>query len=162
MDRLSLGEKLMAGGGLVLFVFSFFGSWVKVSGVGGVGSVSFNAWDGYGFILKLGILVGLVLAGAIIAKAAGVTLPDMPPVVWTILAGIVVVTFLLTLAIGPNDEGAEFLGVDIERGIFLFLAIIPVAAVGYGGYLKMQETEGGGATAIGGATPPPPAAPPGP
>lgn len=164
MDRLTLGDKLVAGGGLLFLVLSFIPPWAKieVEGFGGAGGSfsDFSAWD-YGILLKGALILAIVYAGAVIAKAFGVELPAMPAVSNVALGGAIVVLFLLQVLLGPPDDGGGFFGVEISRGLMMFIAIIPVAAIGYGSYLKMSE-EGGSVPQYGGTTPTAPPPPPAP
>lgn len=160
MDRLTLGDKLVAGGGLALLVLSFLKPWATVSVEGfdvPGASADAGAWD-FGILLKGALILAILYAGIVIAKAAGVDLPAMPPVAHVGLGGAVLVLLLIQVLIGPPSDGAELFGVDVSRGLMLFIAIIPAAAVAYGGYLKWQEAESGAGPMGGPAAPPPPPA----
>src|SRR5688500_12137774 len=82
-SALSMGEKLILGGGLA-FVISTFLPWIKVSvkGVGGLGGGSDSnsaLSDPASLWGILALLVALVLAGIVIARIMDMQLPALPP-----------------------------------------------------------------------------------
>jgi hypothetical protein len=153
-DKISKGERMVLISGAALFILSFIKPWAKLD-LGGAGqllggiSASFSAWD-YGFFpLKLALILSLIGVGLVIAKLAGAS-PNVPPTTHAALGGLTLVLILLQVLIGPPDAGI----VDVvDRGIMLFIALIPAAAQAYGGYLVLQEAGEAGMK----ATPPPPA-----
>ena len=79
LNKLTTSDKIIVGSGLVLFI-AYFLPWFKVDF--GIGSASASGGD-VGFLwATLPMLIGLVMAGVIIAnKLFDVTLPD-PPMPW--------------------------------------------------------------------------------
>lgn len=143
LDRLSLGEKILGVSGLALFLLSFVKQWVKVEAEGG--GVSYaakgSAWDGYGILLKLGLILALIAAGLVIARAANVKL-ELP---WAnAYRGLAIATLVLvavTLAIGPDESGSfsnEFGRVEISRGIGLFVGTLLAAAMAAGAWMHAE------------------------
>jgi hypothetical protein len=154
--RLSKGEQILGVSAIVLFISSFVEQWAKASAEG-FGSVKANAWDGYGFLVKLGLILALVAAGLVIARLAGANfkLPWPLGLVYVGIGALTTLLMLLGVLTGPDDEGADAIpGIDIDRGFLLFVAVILGAAMTYGGYLHMQS-EGSTTTPT---EPPPPAA----
>jgi hypothetical protein len=167
MDRLSTGDKWVAGGGIVLLVLSFLKPWAEFDvgqfgDLAGVVDVEGSAWsEFFGFFpLKLGLILAILALGYVGAKAAGVELPTVPPITYVAVGGAIFLLVLLTVLVGP--VGSEFRVGDagIERGFWLWVSILPAAAMAWGGYLLMQEETPGTTTPTspygGQASPPPP------
>lgn len=143
MDRLSLGEKVLGASGLLLFLLSFMDQWVKVEAEGGGSelTVKGNAWDGYGFLLKLGLFLAIVAVGLVVARAANVNLS----VPWAnAYRGLAIATLVLvgiTLLIGPDESGSfsnEFGSVEISRGIALFIGTVLAALMAAGAWMHSE------------------------
>jgi hypothetical protein len=166
MDRLSTGDKLVAGGGIVLLILSFLKPWAEfdtgeLGGLAGVGDLEGSGWsEFYGFFpLKLGFILAIVAIGWVIAKAAGAELPQLPPIAYVGVSGGVLLLIVLTILIGPAGSGIQFGDAGIERGLWLWVSVIPAAAMAWGGYLQMQEASGGAPMTYGGTPSPPPPPP---
>ena len=156
MDRLSMGEKVLGGSALLLFLLSFVNQWVKVEddGLGGEFSVKGNAWDGYGFLLKLGLFLAIVAAGLVVARAANVNL-SIP---WAnAYRGLAIATLLcvgVTFAIGPDESGSVSTAagsIEISRGLGLFAGTVLAALMAVGAWMHSEQPVA--------ATPATPAAP---
>jgi hypothetical protein len=146
LDRISMGEKTLAGSAAVLFILSFLGIWAKVEIKTAVvkSSTSFSAWDAYGFLVKLGLILALVAVGIVVAKAAGVNMTLPYGQVYLGLAGATFVFMLLALLVGPDETGSgEFGGasVEISRGFGLFLGTLLAAAMAYGAWMHYSKGE---------------------
>lgn len=154
LDRLSTGEKIVAGSGFLLFILSFIPPWAKVSFLGT--SQTFNAWGGFGFLIKLGILLALVAAVLAVLKAFGtnLNLPASAGTLYLVLAAINALCLLLGVIIGPAGDEVIPTGVDISRGFLLFVGFALALVQTYGAWAH-RGTEPAGAA---GTTPPPPAA----
>jgi hypothetical protein len=166
MDRLSTGDKLVAGGGIVLLILSFLKPWAEfdtgeLGGLAGVGDLEGSGWsEFYGFFpLKLGFILAIVAIGWVIAKAAGAELPQLSPIAYVGVSGGVLLLIVLTILIGPAGSGIQFGDAGIERGLWLWVSVIPAAAMAWGGYLQMQEVSGGAPMTYGGTPSPPPPPP---
>lgn len=140
MDRLSLGEKVLGGSALALFLLSFVNQWIKVEADSEFfsGSAKGNAWDGYGFPLKLGLVLALVAAGLVIARAANANLSIPWSNAYRGLAIATLVLVALTLLIGP-DEGGDISGLEISRGIALFIGTLLAAAMAAGAWMHSES-----------------------
>jgi hypothetical protein len=139
-SRLSRGEQILGASGVVLFLSSFLEIWASAD-VPGLGSVEANAWDAYGFLLKLGLILALVAVALVVARLLGANfqLPASLGLIYTGLGALTTFLILLTVLVGPDDEGADIIGVDVDRGFMLFVGLILAAVMTYGGYLHMQE-----------------------
>jgi hypothetical protein len=153
LDRLSTGEKIVAGSGILIFILSFIPPWAKVSFLGE--STSFNAWDGYGFLIKLGILLALVAAILAIIRGFGtnLSLPLSAGTLYLVLAGINALCLLLGVIIGPAGDDVIPTGVDISRGFLLFVGFALALVQTYGAWAHRGSEPA--TTTTGTATPPP-------
>ena len=151
LDRLSFGEKLLGVSGLALFVLSFVGYWIKAEVDFGGNEVTErgNAWDGYGFPLKLALILGLVAGILVLARAANANLALPWSNVYRGIAGATLVLVVLTFVVGPEESGFE--GVEISRGILLFVGTLLSLAMAAGAWMHTEEP--GSATATPGASP---------
>ncbi|MFZ6004002.1 MAG: hypothetical protein ACOYXM_08725 [Actinomycetota bacterium] len=144
LNKLTTSDKIIAGSGIVLFI-AYFLPWFEADA--GIVSVTASGGDVGFFWATLPMLIGLVLAAAVIAnKLFDVKLPDLP-VPWGqaflgagALAALLVV---LKLIIGEDADGAEAFGIDISRSFGIFLAALAAIGLAVGGYLKMQEGDSG-------------------
>jgi hypothetical protein len=171
MNRLSMGEKIVLVSSGLLVVLSFVPFWASYSfeGLEGLGgfdtSENFNAWSGaYGFLVKLAIILAIVALVVVVLRAVGTALPDLPfslGLGYVGLGALAALGLLIGVLTGPEDGGlgalaADLAGLDISRGVLLFVGVILALAMTYGGYMHMQA-ESSSSPAIGGpATPPPP------
>ena len=162
LTKLSNGDKVVAGSGIALFIFSFF-PWYGVSGF----SDGRSGWDYFftGIVPTL-LAVALVAYVAVTKLADGVKLPDLPvgwPLVVLGAAGLAALLVLLRLVMGDSVDvpfGSDF---DLDRKFGIFLATLAAIGLAAGAFLKFQEdggelpTKGGGASGTGnGSTPPTP------
>ena len=135
-NTLSLGEKLITGGGAAMLIALFL-PWYKVSfdfGLGS-GSISANGLEPPGALFSvLAVLVALALAGSILASRFGnMQLPDLgASMTWgTLYLAGGAATALLVLIKLINESSSISLG--------FYIAIIASAAIAYGGYLLYRE-----------------------
>lgn len=186
VDRLSTGEKIAAGSGILLFIFMFF-DWftVEVSGGNNLFTASASeggsAWDALEVIPIFLLLAIIAAIGVAIVRLADA--PLEPPIsmnaVVAALGGLGVILILYRIIDPPGETGSvQGISVDISPALGIFLGLIAAVGIAYGGYRAMQE-EGtsfsdigdrlsgrgpaaGGRGTSGGpaATPPPPPPPP--
>jgi hypothetical protein len=143
LSKLSTSDKVVAGSGLALFIFSFF-PWYGVDGFDG----GRNGWDYFLFGI-IPVLLGLAMVAVVAIKAFSDTeLPDLP-ISWgqaMLIAGaLAAVLVVLKLLIGD-----DVLGFDLDRKFGLILSALSAIGLAVGGYLKFQEA--GGAPSTGGGT----------
>jgi hypothetical protein len=161
INKLNTGEKVIGVSGVLLLIFSFF-PWLGFS-YGGF-SASKSAWT---FTLCwLAVILGVLMAGYVIAKAAGVDLPELGSLRWAhVLLGVAIVAFvfiLIKVIVGPSTGGVDISGTGVskDRKIGIFLGLLASIGLVAGAYLNAKETGdlpgslGGGAS--GGSAPPPP------
>lgn len=142
---------MFLGGSALLFLLSWLDFWSKYE-VPGL-TVRGNAWESFGGLGKF--MVVLALAGIVIAVLRALDTVEIPPVAFAAVGGATLLLLLIMLLTGPEGSGTTgFGGIEVSRGIFLFLGILIGAAMAYGGYLIMQAGE-----ATTPASPPPPAPP---
>jgi hypothetical protein len=145
VNRLSTGEKIAGVAAALLFVSSFLKMWAKVEvegfqGIGG-GSFKFNGWESYGFHVDLAFILALIVVVWVGLRAADTNV-NVPVPAGTLLAGLcgaVLGLMLIALLTGPSGGSGTFGGVEISRGILLFVGTALAAAMAYGGYLAMKE-----------------------
>lgn len=133
LDKLSLGEKLLAASGLLLFLLSFLDFWIKAEA--GDFTVRGNAWDGYGIALKIALLCGLAAAALVGARASGANLTLPWSNVYRALAGVALALVLLTFVVGPEEAG---FGVEISRGIALFIGLLLAVLMAAGAFMHAE------------------------
>ena len=100
-------------------------------------------------------MLGVVLAGLVIAKAAGVEVPELGNVKWAHIllgGGVLVFLFILIkLIVGPSTGGVDIggIGVSKERKIGIFLGLL--ASIGLvAGRLPQRQGDGRPAGSAGG------------
>lgn len=154
LNKLTLGDKIIAGSFLAFFIFLFL-PWfsISVSGFDFGGSGDASGWDVDFLWSTLPFLLGLVMVAQIaIDRFTTVDLPELP-VTWGQvhlgLGGLAALLVLLKLLIGESNDF-----VDISRAYGLFLATLAAIGLAAGGFFKMQEDDGS-ATAGPGASGPP-------
>lgn len=133
LSKLSTSDKVVAGSGLALFIFSFF-PWYGVDGFDG----GRNGWDYFLFGI-IPVILGLAMVAVVALKAFSDTdLPDLP-IPWgqaMLIAGaLAAILVVLKLLIGD-----DVLGFDLDRKFGLFLSALSAIGLAVGGYLKSQES----------------------
>jgi hypothetical protein len=132
MNKLSTADKILLGGGFLLFIDSFL-AWQRVC-VTIIQKIcgSANAWGGNGsFAGVLMAIFALLLVAGTLAVVSGVSLPVTLPMS-TVLAGLTAGTVLFGVI--------KFLIVVANHiGFAAWIGLILILAVAYGGYMKMQE-----------------------
>lgn len=159
LNKLSNGEKVIAGAGL-LFLLSMFFPWWGLD-LGEFGSGSNNGFD-YFLTGWLPLLIVIAMVAQIaVARFTTTQLPRIP-IPWNqahLIAGAVVAVLLVLRVIIGADEGAGGFEVDLDREWGLFVALIAAIGVGAGGVLKSREPEVVQAAASGPFGGPPPGGP---
>lgn len=142
IKTMSLGEKLVAGGGVLMVIALLFLDWwhVSVEGFGGGGSSGTGDPGSIWGILIL--LIAIVLAGAVIgAKIANMKMPALPTgMTWGKVFGYgaaALVVLMLLKAWRINDVPVGGFGIGFWVGV------VAAAAIAYGGYLLYREESGG-------------------
>ncbi len=135
--NLSNGEKLVAGGGILMLIASFL-PWYKGSFDVGVVSGSVSGWDAPGAIWSvLAVLVSIAMAGSVLAlKLGNVKLPDLGSVTWgqAYLGGGIAVAVLILIKLANESSHLSF---------GFFLGIVAAVVIAAGGYLIYTEEKAG-------------------
>lgn len=155
LTKLSLGDKVLAGSGLALLLFSFL-PWFGVDGYSG----GRNGWDVGFFTGILPTLIGLALVGYVAAtKLADVDLPELPvpyPLVVLGLAALAALLVVGRLVLGYKVRVYFGRDISLDRKYGLFLATLAALGLAGGAFLKFQEDGGELPTKSGGSSNTPP------
>ena len=143
-SRISFGEMVAGVSGLVLFIVMFL-PWYQVEIDASFGSTSYSAWEAFGFIDVLLMLVVLVAVGMAVARAAGAMPAQLPAPPGMIVAAagafaLLLIIFRLISIPGPD---IDIDGVDFDRQIGIFLGLLAAAGITFGGYTAMNERTSG-------------------
>lgn len=138
LNRLTLGARIVALSGLLLFIDSFipwFRQCVDFGSIGG-GKIcaSHNGWSNA--LTLLATLIALAMVGLIVAELAGVALPPLGAITWgqaqLIAGGVVLLFVLLQILIGDHKA---------PRSIGAWLGLVISAALVYGAFLRSREAQ---------------------
>lgn len=144
LNKLSTGDKVIAGSGIVLFV-AYFLPWFKIDFGGFIGGSASASGSDVGFLWStFPMLLGLVMAGSVIAsKLFDVKLPDLP-IPWgqAYLGAGALAAVLVILKLIIGEDPSEL----IDRSYGLFLATLAAIGLAAGGFLKMQEGDSSGSS----------------
>lgn len=163
LNKLNQGEKIAAGSAIALFIIMFL-SWYTVDTPAGIPSPSLSAWDAFSLIDIVLLVTAVVGVGAAVLRAseADVDVPASQAV--TVLGALSFLLILFRIISAPSWSafGVDVADTSVSYGVFL--GLIAVAGIAYGGYRAMQEEGtsfadaadrlGGGPS--GGSPPPPP------
>lgn len=138
LNELNLSEKLIAGGGVLMLIAAFLPWWSYSEGPFSVSKSGFGAPGSIWSLLAILICIGL--AGIVLAtKFGNVTLPDLGTITW----GQVFGGSAIALALFMLLKLWRIMDVEVGgMGFGFFVGLIAAAAVGYGAFLKFQESGG--------------------
>ena len=141
LKKLSRGDQIMGGAGVLLFLFSFFPWWGKKVGDGFISaSYSESGWGG--FLGLLGILIGLaVVVVLVLDKLTTVKLPDLPlpwNQVYLIASCVSAALILLEFLVGRSESG-----IDLDRRVGAFLGLLAAIGMAVGAFLRTKEPQTG-------------------
>lgn len=156
LNRLSKGERLAGIAALLLFISSFIPMWAsfgyeqegnELLPAGLETKTDYNAWSGYGFTMTIALILALIVAGLVIARAAGaldnVNLPAPLGIVYAGAGTLILLIMLFSILTGPEGANEIELGFGAqyvaERGLLLFLGTLLAAGVALGGFMHMKE-----------------------
>jgi hypothetical protein len=135
LNKLTLGDKIVAGTGIVLIISLLFFPWhsVTVEALGFSQSFTASAIESpNGFWGILALLITIAIVGVVLAEKLGnVQLPDLP-IPWNdakFFATIAVLALLLLKLVVETDG----------LGWGCYLAILLAAGMVYGGFLIKQD-----------------------
>lgn len=157
VSKLKRSDWVILASFLVFFVATFL-DWFTAEVEGGLISVSVNGYDldGALFWVWLPLLLGLAMVTVVLLRAFSpeTRLPDLP-IGWgqaLFFAGVAALALVL-LKFLLGEDAPSGLGVDVSRGIGIFLAVLATAGLAAGGWLKWQDEKAGAGA---GAAPPTP------
>ena len=140
LNKLTLGDKIIAVSGILLLIFSFF-PWLGFDF--GPISASGSAWK---FTLCwLAVVLGVLCVVYVVLKMQDVKLPELGSVTWgQVILGVAIVAFLFILIkviVGPSTGGVNLSGTGVskERKIGIFLGLLASAGLVAGAYLNVKE-----------------------
>ena len=140
MDKLTTGDKLVLGGGIV-YLIAMFLEWFKYEELGI--SVTASGWDYF-----LGGWIPLVLIAVMVAHIGVTTFTDTDvpqlPLPWNQVhrgVGVAAAVIVLLRLIVPSDECAGGFCVDLDRKFGIFVAVIAAICVAAGGSMKLKEDD---------------------
>jgi hypothetical protein len=139
LNKLSLGDRIVAGAGIVEILLLFIVPWHSVDIPFGGGTVTWKALDGEGdavawpAFLALIVLIALVAVVLIRKLAPQVNLPQLP-IAWgqAIFYAAIAVPVLLFLKLILQTDALSF---------WAYILILIGAGIAYGGFLISKETE---------------------
>lgn len=153
-SKLKVTDWLIAGGAIV-FLIAMFLPWYGFDT--GIGSVNNSGWSYFlGGILPLLLILAVFVITVLPKLADGVNIPDPIgplPRAQAALAGAAAaaVIVLLRTIIASDNVGSFDVGVNAERKLGLFVALLAAIAVAAGAVMKYQGKEpdslGGGGSA---------------
>ena len=143
LNKLTMGDKIVAGAGIVLIIGLFAFPWHNIEfdfGFGAAASETRSAIESpNGFWGVLALLLALVLVGVVLAEKLGnVNLPDLP-IPWNDAKFYAAIAILALLVIKLVVE-TDFLG----WGAWINLLL--AAGIAYGGFLIKKEGAGASTT----------------
>ena len=141
-SALSIGERIAGGSALALFIIMFLPWYGAKAEAGGGFSASgdANAWESFSSIDIVLLLVVLVVAGLVAARAANATPADVPAPLIVLGAGALALALIAYRLVDlPGESGSSFgVNVEITRQIGIFLGLLASAGVAFGGYRAMS------------------------
>ena len=120
-SRMSQGQMIAGGAGVLLFIFLFLPWFGDVSG-----------WEGQSSTDIYMLITAMVAVGAALTAGQGLSLPGVTMNGATSLLGGVATALLVWLIVFDFPEGAS-------RGIGIFLSLLAAAAIAYGGYTAARD-----------------------
>ena len=138
LDKLTTSDKVIGGGAIALFIFTFlpwYGLSLTIAGVTVSGNR--NGWHYFLFgVIPVLLAIAIVVIIAL-QRFSSVTLPDLPiPWAQAFLGAAGLSTLLILLRLLLTDKAG---GIDLDRKFGLFLSLIAVIVLAVGTYLKTQE-----------------------
>ena len=138
-ERPSPGEQIAGIAGLALILTMFLFAWYSVDLPGVSGFDAFDAFsDWFNIIMVFAAFGGMTLAlvGGGVART-----PIALSVVTTVLAGLGTIILLIYIISPPGVPGIgeAVVEIDLNRDFGVFLGLVELIALTFGGYKAMQE-----------------------
>ena len=148
MARMSTGQKILLGAGILLLIDLFL-PWECVDIFGGVdlnipgvdtsGNVCINGFNGLGFLAGL-LAIGLIVWEVMLAMGVAINMGTTSPALVSAILGGATALFAII----------RFLQALGDFGFGAFVGILLALILAYGAYVRFQESK------LGGTAPPPP------
>lgn len=145
LSKLSLGEKLVAVGGIILFIGVFL-PWYSVSSAYGGGSASTSLWttsQGIGILILLACIVGVGILVLRMFEVLDLNDQGVPESLVVLIAAAVAGVFVVIRVISIPDGGVGLLGaaagISVGRTWGLFIGVIAAAIFVVGAVMKFQQ-----------------------
>lgn len=141
LNKLTQSEKIIAGSGIGLLIFSFF-PWFGLAG----GSNS--GWD-YFLWGVIPTLLGLAIVAQIaLTKFTETKLPEkLGNFTWAqvhLIAGCVAAALIIVKLAMGDSVGAFGVDIDLDRKFGIFLSAIAAIGLAAGSFMEMKEGQSGG------------------
>jgi hypothetical protein len=151
LNRLSAGDRLVAGGAIALFVVIFFFAWFGES-IGGTlpasnfsaASSSTSGWDTFTDSRWVWLLTIVVALGFVVTSARGRRVDTaLQPGAIVMLLGSLSALLILYRIVHHPVASTSFGGFHASYGIKLgiWLGLIAALAIAAGGYLQLREQD---------------------
>jgi hypothetical protein len=140
--RLTRGELVAGGAGIVVIVISVIPRWgsasldgVRINGL----ESSFSLWEAgvFGILPKVAVFLGVAAVVLILIEATGAT-PSVPTVTYLALGLAATLLMLMGVAVGPSLQGGRLGGIEMTRGPLLYAGAVLCALILLGGWLHLQ------------------------
>jgi hypothetical protein len=154
LNKLTLGDKILGGAGILLFLDLLLFPWHSVDlGIVSIDRQATESPNGFWGILAL-LLTIVIVAAIVVRRLTTVKMPDLP-IGWNQALFYGAIAVLVVLFIKLIAETSEL-------GFGAWLGLLLAAAMVYGGFVLSKEADGtpGHGHGYGGAAPPPPPPPP--
>lgn len=149
VKRLSRNDQIVAGAGVLVLVLSLL-DWYELKGSGGLGGnyPGASAWDMHFLGAKLGVILSILAAGWVLARAAGAdtSMVKAPPRLIALALSVGAVLLLVIQRF--RVENVEVFGVKAGWTIIYYIALLVAIAQAVFAYLAFQQD--GGMNAVGG------------
>lgn len=150
LNKLTLGDKILGGAGILLFLDLLLFPWHSVDlGIITINRQATESPNGFWGVLALLLTIAIV-AAIVVRRLTTANLPDLP-IGWNmaLFYGAVAVAVILFIKLISETS---------ELGFGAWLGLLLAAAMVYGGFVVSKETDTGyGDTGFGTPPPPPPA-----
>jgi hypothetical protein len=140
--RLTRGELVAGGAGILLIVISVIPQWgsatlhgVRINGF----ESSFSLWEAglFGILPKLAAFLGVAAVVLVLIQATGAT-PSVPTVTYLALGLAATLLMLMGVAVGPSISGGRLGGIEMTRGPLLYAGAVLCALILLGGWLHLR------------------------